>query len=408
MSAHDGHVSKQAVAALLAKVELAAGWDLNTTLTDAAAGSYNVDATSHFTEAAAWAEKAINGVTLYSAFNDKWLPANEATNQEEIFSVQFESANDPDGAGSNDNVLAFTYGGYPTGTDKAALKYVNSDFQQSEKSMYLFEKGDARYEGTFMTTFFAGAEADLADGYMAYYNGASEDSHKIACKWFPSYMTQAECQAWIDAHLSQLQNLSDYNSALSGFKGALLTSPNVVVWTITGTSQSKSTVSLEAFNSQTVNGTCVKKHDDPNGIYNDQCYRNIVLLHASEIYLTAAEAYLLAGNTSAFWTKVNAIRNRAGLTPLTNLSAYDPQYGITSAYGTTTELDLLLDERARECYAEQTRWEDLRRTKQLVRYNIVFNKSLASASDVKWLRPIPDAEIQNNDAISIEDQNEGY
>ena len=407
MSAHDGHVSKQAVAGLLAKVELAAGWDLNTTLTDAKAGTYSIDGTSYFAEAAEWAEKAIAGVTLYSNFEDKWLPSNEANNQEEIFSVQFERANDPGGAGSLDNCLAFTYGGYPTGEQTSGLKYVNSDFQQNEKAMYLFEKGDARYEATFMTTFFAGA--DLANGYMSYYSGADINSHAICAKWFPAYMTTTECETWINDHLSQLQNIkTNVNAAISGFKAALLQSPNVTVWTITDTSVSKTTQTLTAFNAAVNNGLCVKKYDDPESTYNDQCYRNIVLMHTSELYLVAAEAYLMAGQTSQFWTKINAIRNRAGLASLSSISDYNPLYSITSEYGNTTELDLLLDERARECYAEQNRWEDLRRTKQLIRYNAVFNTANTTVESVKWLRPIPDAEIQNNDAISQDDQNEGY
>lgn len=76
---------------------------------------------------------------------------------------------------------------------------------------------------------------------------------------------------------------------------------------------------------------------------------------------------------------------------------------------------MVLDERARELYAETTRWMDLRRTRQLVRYNVEFNPSIASVADManakgelKWLRPIPAAEIETNTAISQEDQDPGY
>ena len=74
---HIGKASKQAVAALLAKVYLAAGWDLDTTLGDALQGTYNVNGTSNFQQAAAWAEKAINGIGLTMSFEDKWSPFNE-------------------------------------------------------------------------------------------------------------------------------------------------------------------------------------------------------------------------------------------------------------------------------------------------------------------------------------------
>lgn len=408
-SAHDGHVSKQAVAALLAKVELAAGWDLDVTVTNEAAGTYTVNATSHFTEASTWAGKALNGVSLYGNFNDKWLPANEATNKEEIFSIMFERTGLPGSVGSDDNNLSFTYGGYPTGTDKSGLKYVNSDFQQSAKSMALFEKGDARYEGTFMTTFYDGET--LADGYMAYYNGANPDTHKINARWYPSYMTAAECEADLNAHKEQYKSLNAANS----FKAVLLDPREITVWTLSGDSFKKATQTLSAFNAQTNNGTCVKKFDDPSADYNDASYRNIVLLHASQMYLVAAEANLMAGNAGGFWSNINTLRNRAGLASLNSIGEYAPLYDVTAEFGATKELDLLLDERARECYAEQTRWEDLRRTKQLVRYNLAFNDAVTSISqmqgpdgNVKWYRPIPDNEINYNNSLTQADQNPGY
>lgn len=403
-SAHDGHVSKQAVAALLAKMNLAAGWDLNVSSPQDKSGSYTVSGTSFFTEAASWAQKALQGVTLYSNFNDKWLPSNEATNQEEFFSIKFERNGDPEGAGGLDNAICWYYGGYPTGSDKLALKYVNSDFQQNVKAMYLFEKGDQRYEATFMTTFYDGETLD--DGYMAYYNGADPDSHRINARWYPSYYTSAQVEADLKAHLEQFQNLNPANS----FKAALLQAPNVTVWTINKEGKlTKTTQTVSAFNGATNNGTCVKKFDDPSSLYNDQCYRDLVLLHASDIILVEAEADLMAGNTTGFYTNISKIRQRAGLAAISSLSEYKPLYAVTSNFGATKEIDLLLDERARELYAERTRWEDLKRTKQLVRYNEAFNSDIVTdLAAIKWLRPIPENEVQNNNSISQEDQNPGY
>ena len=61
------------------------------------------------------------------------------------------------------------------------------------------------------------------------------------------------------------------------------------------------------------------------------------------------------------------------------------------------------------------RWEELRRTKQLVRYNIAFNDYISSAADmsnnkgeIKWLRPIPADAINGNYGLTLEDQNPGY
>ena len=58
---------------------------------------------------------------------------------------------------------------------------------------------------------------------------------------------------------------------------------------------------------------------------------------------------------------------------------------------------------------------DLRRTKQLVRYNIEFNPKVGTLLDMsgdganaKLYRPIPQAEINSNEAITAADQNLGY
>ena len=165
------------------------------------------------------------------------------------------------------------------------------------------------------------------------------------------------------------------------------------------------------------NGICVRKYDDPasDQVARNNCYRNIPVFHVSDMYLVAAEAYMLAGQDGDALSKINAVRNRAGLGNLTSYSAYNAQYTIPSDF-VETPLDLLLDERARECYAERTRYFDLRRTKQLVRYNIAFARSISNVSEmsndkgeIKWYRPIPAKEFDLNYAMDPEkDQNPGY
>lgn len=413
-SKHDGHVSKQAVAALLAKINLAAGWDLNTSLSDAQKGTYSISGTNYFSEAASWADKAVSGINLYDNFNDKWLPANEVENQEEIWSVKYERNGYPGDASTGGNSRMFTYGGYYTGEATTNLKYVNSQLQQSEKSMKLFEKGDTRYEGTFMTTCFCGNEWE--NGYISYYTGASlESDHKVAELWFPYYTDEAIADSIIEAHKSQFEGINA--NATVTFRAAILKPEGVVVYTVSNGVVKKTNAELSAFNTQTVNGVCVKKFDDPTAAYANRnaSYRDIVIFHATDLILTAAEANLMAGNTSGYWTNINKIRNRAGLATIQSISEYDPQYTVTSTFGNTTELDLLLDERARELYAEHSRWEDLRRTKQLVRYNLAFNRNVNTVADmsspsgeIRWYRPIPQNEIQNNTAMTQADQNPGY
>lgn len=59
-----GKVSKQAVAALLAKINLAAGWDLETTATNIEDGKYTVNGKTYFEEAEKWAGIAIGNASL--------------------------------------------------------------------------------------------------------------------------------------------------------------------------------------------------------------------------------------------------------------------------------------------------------------------------------------------------------
>lgn len=160
----------------------------------------------------------------------------------------------------------------------------------------------------------------------------------------------------------------------------------------------------------------VKKFDDPESdqLTGNNDYRDIVIFHVSDMYLVAAEAYLMAGDKPKSLAKLNAVRQRAGLANLASFEAYVPEYS-TSATFTIKEIDVILDERARELYAERQRWTDLRRTKQLIRYNVEFNNYIENAAamanvagEYKWLRPIPQEEISSNTGITNEDQNPGY
>lgn len=403
-----GRPSKEAVAALLAKFYLAWGWDLDTQVTDAANGNYTVSSKEHFTLAAQWAETAIGGKSLTQPFATKWSPSNE-NNDEFMWSIQYDAASIESSLDKECNAQSSTYGGYYSTNQKGC----DSKNQQSEKSMYLFEKGDSRYEGTFMTTFYQGNSMD--DAYFAPYNNTEAQlaNHAINLKFFPYWTTEAEATAWLAAHKAQMAKGDGPNVV----KAAILTSPTVTTYTFSadGTAK-KATQSLSSFNTSTDNGVCVRKFDDP--VNKSYCYRDIVILNRSELYLVAAEANLIISDGQGnrdFWKYINAVRTRAGVNTLNSLSDYDPMYTTPSSFGNIRLIDLLLDERARECYAEKTRFVDLRRTKQLVRYNIAFNSSVTGVSsmtgvdgEIKWLRPIPSAELNNNSGMTASDQNAGY
>ena len=423
---HIGKASKQAVAALLAKVHLAAGWDLDTTLGDAEQGAYNVNGTSNFSQAAAWAEKAINGIGLTMSFEDKWSPFNEG-NAEEIFSIQYDRDGYPGDVVSGGHSMHGAFGGYYGAYDASGIKGSSSEDCQSQKSMYLFEKGDNRYAATYMMVMYnssfdaSGKPTWGTEGYYAYYNAKDKLNTLAICRaYFPYYYTEAEVQAWIDAHQDQL--IADKEKYCnSDVRISLLTLPQVTNWVYaqdnTGAAKwTKSKVSIADYNVQVNNGACVKKFDDANADFTNQAndYRDIVVMHVSDQYLIAAEAYLMAGQSAQALEKINAVRGRAGLAPLTSFSAYQPEYSTTGNFA-IKDIDLILDERARELYAEGHRWMDLRRTKQLVRYNVQFSEYVSDAAamannkgEIKWYRPIPANEISANTGINLEDQNPGY
>jgi hypothetical protein len=241
------------------------------------------------------------------------------------------------------------------------------------------------------------------------------------CKvYFPYYYTETEVQAWIDAHQNQL--IADKDKYCnSDVRISLLTLPQVTNWVYVQDDKgvakwTKTKVSIADYNAQTSNGACVKKFDDAAADFTNNAndYRDIVVFHVSDMYLVAAEAYLMAGQQAQALDKINAVRGRAGLAALSSFGAYQPEYSTTGSF-TIKDIDLILDERARELYAEGHRWMDLRRTKQLVRYNVQFSEYISDAAamannkgEIKRYRPIPANEISANTGISQEDQNPGY
>lgn len=426
---HNGGASKQAVAAMAAKIALAAAWDLDTDLVDAAKGTYNVKSTQRFKEAAAWAEKAINGIQLTMSFAEKWAWNNEG-NAEEIFSAQYDRNGYPGDKSNGGHSLMNNYIAYFGNCIQSGLKGTGSGGTnvQSAKAASLFEKGDTRYEGTFMTTMYNapkpdGTNAEWEKGYMAWYNSTPEQQKTmpIALKFYSPATTAAEAEADIREIVANGQAVKFANNTYGVNEpfAAIITGTVVTKWEFNtnGTMPSKKTVEYTDFIRESANnGTTVKKYDDPTcgAVTGGQCYRDIPLLHVSEMYLVAAEAYLLAGDEANSLKYINAVRKRAGAPELASFGAYEAPY-TTSMSFTFVPLDLVLDERARECYAERTRYFDLRRTKQLVRYNLEFsrfmtdvNKMSNAQGEIKWYRPIPQSEIDNNTALSSADQNPGY
>jgi starch-binding outer membrane protein, SusD/RagB family len=411
-----GRASKQAAKALLAKVYLAAGWDLETSLTNAETGGYTVNGKTYFENAAQTAKEICDAVPLTMSFEEKWSPNNEQ-NDEVIFAIQYNrstSLNAVDGGNSQQN----NFGTY-LGAVTLGMKYVQSDLNVTSKTFYLFEKGDKRYDATFMTTVYNFKSTWGTEGYWAYYNAAPADLAKMQIAFYnPAwYVTNEEIAAYQTAHAAQL------NSTGASSPAQIIRTSEPVRWITyktNGTILSDAEFDFRSALSKVGTIPSVKKFDDPQtdigAATSSGSYRDIVILNVSDIYLVAAEANLMAGNESAALSYLNSVRTRAGATTLKSFASYtrfDPE---DKEYVTADQsIDVILDERARELLGEYYRWMDLRRTRQLVKYNLRWNSSTPSISamtggdgNIKWYRPIPADEIGLNTGIDSKDQNPGY
>lgn len=417
---NDGSVNKRAIAALLAKLNLAAAWDLETTLTNAEQGTYNITGTTYATKAKDWAETAIAGINLTQTFEQKWAPSNENANPETFFSVQYDRATSP--TTNSGHGLQNDYGSYYGDISGTFLKYSGSTKVPSAKSLFLWDSGDDRYQATFMTTFYNTSKSNGkwgTEGYYAYYNAtdATKATLPIALLYAPFYTNRAEFEAYLTANAARFANGSSMANAPHAY---IMDNPVVAYKFDASGNWSVDDAESGAYNDATLKARLnftpsVKKWDDPEtpqaNLNRTNTYRDIPLLHASDLYLVAAEAYLLLKNDAKCLEMINAVRARAHATAINSLADYDPLYTHTFQLSL---LDLLLDERARELYAEPQRYIDLRRTRQLVKYNLAFNNYVENvaqmsnnAGEVKWYRPIPDTEISSNLSDGMY-QNPGY
>lgn len=431
-----GRASVIGAKALLAKVYLAAGWDLQTTVNDAKNGTYTVNSTEYFAEAAKYASEVADAVPLTQSFDKKWdFDNNEkGTNAETLFSIQYDRATSSDKVtGGHDQQHNFAL---YMGSNTLGVKGVKSDLCPTERVYYAFDKGDDRFEGTFMTTVYGydGNESNWSkQGYWAFYNANDDEKAKlsIAFKYFPWYTEDSEIEAYCTAHASQFVT-TGMKSTTKVFKVA--ENSTCKAYAANGSYDAKNSATYtQPFSSAIQKIGClppVRKFDDKNTT--SDCkqsggdYRDVVVLNASEIYLVAAEAYLMMGDDANSLKYLNAVRTRSHASYLGSFSDYKRydwgyndaggyvSFGQTDSYGLTiNKLDVILDERMRETLGEYYRWMDLRRTHQLVRYNTTYcglsvNNMTGNDGQIKWLRPIPENEIQINSGITAADQNPGF
>jgi hypothetical protein len=153
----------------------------------------------------------------------------------------------------------------------------------------------------------------------------------------------------------------------------------------------------------------MRKHDDPTRpTVNSNSTRPFMLMRLAEVYLIAAEAYFKDNKPAEAANMLNVIRKRAAYrsnySPA-QLAAAEAAMQITPAQVT---LDFILEERSRELYGENVRWNDLVRTKTLLTRVAAYNpEAAAGIRPHHILRPIPQAQIDLTSGAPFP-QNLGY
>jgi starch-binding outer membrane protein, SusD/RagB family len=146
----------------------------------------------------------------------------------------------------------------------------------------------------------------------------------------------------------------------------------------------------------------LKKFLDParNTVGQQQGRRDAFVIRLAEMYLTVAEAEMYQNNIQEAVNYFNAVRRRAAY------PGFETQMEITAGQ---LDIDMILDEKAREFAGEQIRWFDLKRTDKLIGRVRAHNPDAApNIQPFHMLRPIPQAQL---DAVSNKNeftQNEGY
>ncbi len=147
---------------------------------------------------------------------------------------------------------------------------------------------------------------------------------------------------------------------------------------------------------------------------------DFALFRSAEAYLIAAEAIVKGatggslGSADVYYNAIvdRALGTNAGADPLQASAPEDITSLASKSYratASTIDIDMILDERARELMGEYVRWYDLKRTGKLIERATKYNPWTAASGSLDahhLLRPIPQQEIDlaaNNLA-----QNPGY
>ena len=342
-----GRVSRAAAEALLARVQLTIGnWAEAERLSAKVISDYSYD--------------------LVQPYGHLWDINNE-NNTEFIWTVQFTE--DPlfNGAGNSGHLFfIFDYTFNP-----AMVRDIENGraYQRFLPTNYLFElydrEVDARWEGSFKTTWFANRTAEI--------NGHTVNPGDTAIHIVMHPVSDEE-------KLKKPYWLIDYKGNWIG---------SVTAFQEIGTNQRRNYPSLRKFLDPlrpSVNETAGR--------------RDFPVIRLAEMYLVAAEAAWRQNKNAEAAAYLNVVRARAAKPGKEADMQVSPD---------DISLDFILEERARELVGEKFRWYDLKRTGTLL--DRVRAHNLDAAPNIKEMhlvRPIPQTQIDRVSNPGDFFQNPGY
>ncbi len=389
-TAGGGEVSMETAKAVLAKTYLSAAWDLNKT--------------EYFAKAAALADQVIAGRSLTTEFAKLWAADRSGDDDAEfIWDVEYDYETALDNTKGNRWQGSYSnyYGGKEEGMKNGASAYV-----PTKTMLSYFEKGDKRYDATFMKELIVKKMAapehwkqepqfkgDYLGDYFAWYeNGNKADGKPVGVYYPAPWETDAEIEAWKNADLANRQ----YTFILKMQPKTAGMEPKGNYWLDIEAGKKDKYDWYVALKFSWACAPCRKFDDSVNPNYESgRSFRDIHIITLPEMFFVAAEAYLKAGDSGKALARLNTVRKRAGLPNATAIS-----------------IDAILKESACEMYGNGYRRMDLRRTQKLVEYNNLYNPGLEGTAQAsiagRLLWPIPQAAIDANKALTAEDQNPGY
>jgi starch-binding outer membrane protein, SusD/RagB family len=275
---------------------------------------------------------------------------------------------------------------YNVGTDYQAYSKGFTRFVPSGYLLDVFNRTtDQRYQGSFRDVYYAASAFQTA-----FAGGVAPPTGYALMRDTALYLSPATVTAEQIARASTRYVLFSRTDVSNSLVYPLYQSEAAVLPTIATTTAgadnlkgNRMYIALKKFDDISSSATVIRDLGD----------RDIPVFRLSEMYLIAAEGYMMSGSSVNAINTLNDLRNVRAIAGQTNTLSAGEEAQVNSK-----DISVILDERARELCGEQQRWFDLKRTGTLVSRVKEYNGfAVDYIKDFHTLRPIPQSQM---DAIS--------